>query len=132
MKTYLDQALAAVDSARVHLAIPKQSVFMREQQKPSASVLVNLYPGRTLDPQQVNAIVHLVSSSVPNLHVKNVTVVDQQGDLLFARGAANEKTRLQILRRVAGVRRGHTDNGANRQRDDSFAGPHSAEHQKNQ
>ena len=88
------QALAAVESARVHLAIPKQSVFMREQQKPSASVLVNLYPGRTLDPQQVNAIVHLVSSSVPNLHVKNVTVVDQQGDLLTRIDESNANTGL--------------------------------------
>jgi flagellar M-ring protein FliF len=88
------QVLAAVDSARVHLAIPKQSVFMREQQKPSASVLVNLYPGRTLDPQQVNAIVHLVSSSVPNLHVKNVTVVDQQGDLLTRIDESNANTGL--------------------------------------
>lgn len=76
------QALAAVSSARVHLAIARQSVFMREQQKTSASVLVNLYPGRTLDPQQVNGIVHLISSSVPNLPVKNVTVVDQSGSLL--------------------------------------------------
>lgn len=76
------QALAAVSSARVHLAMAKQSVFMREQQKPSASVLVNLYPGRSLDPQQVNAIMHLVSSSVPNLPIKNVTVVDQSGSLL--------------------------------------------------
>ncbi|MBA4141904.1 MAG: flagellar M-ring protein FliF [Nitrosospira sp.] len=76
------QALAAVGSARVHLAIPKQSVFLREQQKPSASVLVNLYPGRTLEPQQVTAIIHLISSSVPNLSIKNVTVVDQHGDLL--------------------------------------------------
>lgn len=88
------QALAAVNSARVHLAIPKQSVFIREQQKPSASVLVNLYPGRTLDPQQVNAIVHLVSSSVPNLHVKNVTVVDQQGDLLTRIDESNANTGL--------------------------------------
>ncbi|MDE2365603.1 MAG: flagellar M-ring protein FliF [Betaproteobacteria bacterium] len=76
------QSLAAVSSARVHLAIPKQSVFMREQQKPSASVLVNLYPGRTLDAQQISAIAHLVSSSVPNLPLKNVTVVDQHGNLL--------------------------------------------------
>ncbi len=76
------QALAAVNGARVHLAMAKQSVFMREQQKPSASVLVNLHPGRALDSQQVNGIVHLVSSSVPNLPVKNVTVVDQNGSLL--------------------------------------------------
>jgi len=76
------QALSAVSSARVHLAIPKQSVFVREQQKPSASVLLNLHPGRSLEPQQVNAIIHLISSSVPNLLVKNVTVVDQHGELL--------------------------------------------------
>ncbi len=76
------QSVAAVSGARVHLAMPKQSVFMREQQKPSASVLVNLYHGRTLDAQQVNAIAHLISSSVPNLPLKNVTVVDQHGNLL--------------------------------------------------
>ncbi|WON73607.1 flagellar basal-body MS-ring/collar protein FliF [Nitrosospira sp. Is2] len=76
------QALAAVSSARVHLAIPKQSVFVREQQRPSASVLVNLYPGRALEPQQVNSVIHLISSSVPNLPLKNVTVVDQHGELL--------------------------------------------------
>ncbi|HET7061696.1 MAG TPA: flagellar basal-body MS-ring/collar protein FliF [Nitrosospira sp.] len=76
------QSLSAVSSARVHLAVPKQSVFMREQPKPSASVLVNLHPGRTLDAQQVSAVAHLVSSSVPNLPLKNVTVVDQHGNLL--------------------------------------------------
>jgi flagellar M-ring protein FliF len=88
------QALAAVSSARVHLAMAKQSVFMREQQKPSASVLVNLYPGRTLDPQQVNAVMHLVSSSVPNLPIKNVTVVDQNGALLSKLDEANPSTGL--------------------------------------
>jgi flagellar M-ring protein FliF len=88
------QALAAVSSARVHLAMAKQSVFMREQQKPSASVLVNLYPGRTLDPQQVNAVMHLVSSSVPNLPIKNVTVVDQNGVLLSKLDEASPSTGL--------------------------------------
>ncbi|ARO88045.1 flagellar M-ring protein FliF [Nitrosospira lacus] len=88
------QALAAVSSARVHLAMAKQSVFMREQQKPSASVLVNLYPGRTLDPQQVTAIMHLVSSSVPNLPIKNVTVVDQTGSLLSKTDESNPGTGL--------------------------------------
>jgi flagellar M-ring protein FliF len=76
------QSLAAIQSARVHLALPKNSVFVREQQKPTASVLLNLHPGRSLDPQQVSAIVHLVASSVPELPVKNVTVVDQSGNLL--------------------------------------------------
>ena len=78
------QSVSAVGGARVHLAIPKPSVFMREQQKPSASVLVNLNAGRTLEPGQVSAIVHLVSSSVPDLLVKNVTVIDQNGNLLSA------------------------------------------------
>ena len=88
------QAVAAVSSARVHLAMAKQSVFMREQQKPSASVMVNLYPGRSLDPQQVNAIVHLLSSSVPNLPLKNVTVVDQHGSLLSKTDESNPGTGL--------------------------------------
>ncbi len=76
------QALANVQAARVHLAMPKASVFLREQQKPTASVLLNLHPGRALEAQQVSAIVHLVASSVPELPVANVTVVDQNGNLL--------------------------------------------------
>jgi flagellar M-ring protein FliF len=76
------QSVAAVQAARVHLALPKASVFVRDQQKPTASVLLNLHPGRTLDQQQVSAIVHLVASSVPELPTKNVTVVDQNGNLL--------------------------------------------------
>ncbi|HJV79609.1 flagellar basal-body MS-ring/collar protein FliF [Noviherbaspirillum sp.] len=76
------QSLAAVQAARVHLALPKASVFIRDQQKPTASVLLNLHAGRTLDEQQVSAIVHLVASSVPDLPTKNVTVVDQNGNLL--------------------------------------------------
>mgnify|MGYP001087420296 CR=1 FL=1 len=78
------QALAAVEVARVHLAIPKPSVFVRDQQKPSASVMVNIYSGRSLEPAQVSGIVHLVSSSVPELNPDNVTVVDQAGKLLTA------------------------------------------------
>jgi flagellar M-ring protein FliF len=76
------QSLSSVQSARVHIAFAKQSVFVREQQKPSASVLLNLYPGRTLDPAQVSAIIHLVSSSIPDLPTKNITVLDQSGELL--------------------------------------------------
>lgn len=76
------QTLAAVQGARIHLAIPKPSVFTKEQQKPSASVVLALYPGRTLDSGQVNGIVHLISSSVPDMPAKNVTVVDQSGALL--------------------------------------------------
>ena len=61
------QSLAVVRGARVHLAIPKQSAFLRDEQKPSASVLVNLLAGRVLEPSQVAGIVHIVSSSVPLL-----------------------------------------------------------------
>jgi flagellar M-ring protein FliF len=71
----------------VHLAFSKPSVFVREQQKPSASVLLSLHPGRNLDAGQVSAIVHLVSSSIPDLPVKNVTVIDQSGSLLTASDA---------------------------------------------
>ena len=76
------QSLASVQSARVHLAIPRPTVFIREQEKPSASVLLTLYPGRVLDPAQVTGIMHLVSSSVPQLSYKDVTVVDQNGNML--------------------------------------------------
>ena len=76
------QSVGAVQSARVHLALPKASVFVRDQQKPTASVLLNLHSGRLLDQQQVSAIVHLVASSVPELSPKNVTIVDQAGNLL--------------------------------------------------
>lgn len=80
------QTVAAVHSARVHLALPKSSVFVRNQQKPTASVLLNLHGGRTLDEPQVMAIAHLVASSVPDLPIKNVTVVDQNGNLLSQTG----------------------------------------------
>lgn len=76
------QSVAAVQSARVHLAIPKSSAFLREQQKPTASVLVALHPGRVLDRAQVAGIVHLVASSVPELNPKQVSVLDQSGNLL--------------------------------------------------
>lgn len=76
------QAIDSVESAIIHLAIPKQSVFVRDQQKPTASVLLNVLPGRHLDANQVSAVVHLVASSVPNLPTANVTVVDQNGNLL--------------------------------------------------
>ncbi len=82
------QALSPVESARVHLAIPKPSVFIRDKQEPSASVFVNLYSGRALDVSQVNSIVHLVSSSVPELTPDHVTVVDQAGRLLTGKNDA--------------------------------------------
>lgn len=74
--------IGAVQSARVHLAIPKQSVFVRERKKPSASVTLRLFSGRSLEEGQVEAIVHLVASSVPELETGRVTVVDQRGRLL--------------------------------------------------
>lgn len=83
------QALAPVASARVHLALPKQSGFLRDKQPPTASVLLQLHPGKALDRQQIAGIVHLVSSSVPELNPKNVSVVDQHGNLIASeRGAA--------------------------------------------
>ncbi|HLU18560.1 MAG TPA: flagellar basal-body MS-ring/collar protein FliF [Pusillimonas sp.] len=77
-------SLHAVQQARVHLAIPRESLFVRERQEPTASVLLNLYPGRTLTDAQVAAIGWLVSSSVPRLNAENVSVVDQNGRLLSA------------------------------------------------
>lgn len=73
---------SAVDSARVHLAIPKQSVFIRHKEEPSASVMVLLLPGKVLDESQIQSIVHMVASSIPNLKPGKVTVVDQKGKLL--------------------------------------------------
>ncbi|NML43411.1 flagellar M-ring protein FliF [Ramlibacter sp. G-1-2-2] len=75
-------ALSAVQNARVHLALPNQTAFLREQQKPSASVLLTLYTGRSLERQQVAGIVHLIASSVPELQTKAVSVIDQSGALL--------------------------------------------------
>src|SRR5574337_328680 len=69
-------------SARAHLALPKPSAFIRDNDQPSASVLVTLYQGRKLSPSQVAAIVHLVAASIPNLDPSRVSVVDQQGQLL--------------------------------------------------
>ena len=71
-----------VKTARVLLAIPAQSVFVRDRKKPSASVIVGLYQGRTLDKGQIESIIHLVASSVPQLEAEQVTVVDQKGRLL--------------------------------------------------
>ncbi|MEJ5211122.1 MAG: flagellar basal-body MS-ring/collar protein FliF [Burkholderiales bacterium] len=99
------QSLSAVQGARVHLAIPRPSVFLRDQQKPSASVLLNLGGGRRLDPAQVAGIVHLVASSVPDLPPENVTVIDQNGNLLTGpetafRKAGLDATQLEYVRQV--------------------------------
>ena len=98
------QTLAAVQSARVHLALPKPSVFVKEQQKPSASVVLALHPGRVLDSGQINGIIHLISSSVPDMPAKNVTVVDQSGSLLSSakEGGAEllDATQLKYVRQI--------------------------------
>ncbi|MBN2680537.1 flagellar basal-body MS-ring/collar protein FliF [Acidithiobacillus montserratensis] len=86
-------SLSSVQGAKVHLAMPKPSVFLSEQEKPTASVMLDLYPGRELSAAQVAGIVHLVAASVPGLQDKNVTVVDQHGHLLSSQ--ANADTGLQ-------------------------------------
>jgi flagellar M-ring protein FliF len=96
------QSLAAVAGARVHLAIPKQTGFMRDEQKPSASVVLNLHPGRSLDPNQVAGIAHMVAASVPQMPTANVRVIDQNGNLLSAdkgggRGAGLDATQLKYV-----------------------------------
>jgi len=78
-------SLLAVRSARVHLALPKESVFIRDQRKPRASVFIEMFSGRTLARDQVAAIANLVASSIPELDVDDVTVVDQKGRLLNTR-----------------------------------------------
>ncbi|MDX1697486.1 MAG: flagellar basal-body MS-ring/collar protein FliF [Thiohalobacterales bacterium] len=76
--------LHSVESARVHLAIPKRSVFVRDKDKPRASVVLRLYSGARLDEERLAGIVHMVASSIPGLEADNVTVVDQGGRLLTA------------------------------------------------
>jgi flagellar M-ring protein FliF len=80
------QTLSSVQAARVHLALNRPTVFMRESSKHSASVVLQVGAGRTLDAEQVNAIVNLVSNSVADLPARNVTVVDQNGTLLSSTG----------------------------------------------
>ncbi len=75
-------SLGAVREARVHLALPKQTAFIRDSKNASASVLLHLYRGRLLEADQASSIVHLVASSVPNLVASDVTLIDQNGRLL--------------------------------------------------
>jgi flagellar M-ring protein FliF len=77
-------SLRPVEGARVHLAVPRQSAFVRDRRPASASVFVQLKPGRRLENEQVQAVVNLVASSIPELEANQVTVVDQQGRLLSA------------------------------------------------
>jgi flagellar M-ring protein FliF len=96
------ESISAVHSARVHLAIPKPTVFVRDRETPSASVLVNLYPGRVLDDGQVGAITRMVASGVPDMPVKSVTIVDQDGNLLTqpANGNGLDATQLKYVQQV--------------------------------
>ncbi|MCB1760774.1 MAG: flagellar M-ring protein FliF [Gammaproteobacteria bacterium] len=82
--------LASIDNARVHIARPKQSVFLRERKKPSASIVVKLRAGRSLEKAQVAAITHLVASSVPELESSQVTVVDHKGNMLSGEEQSRE------------------------------------------
>lgn len=86
-------SLQWVQGARVHLALPKQSVFANGGSDASASVLVDLAAGRSLDSTQIASIVHLVASSVPSLSIANVTVIDQYGNLLSSSGDSNDPAR---------------------------------------
>lgn len=100
-------SLQNVKSARVHLAIPKSSVFVRDERKPSASVLVDMFAGRSLEPSQVMAIINLVATSVPELNKDQITVVDQKGNLLSDQNELSEMTRAgkqyDFVRRMEGM-----------------------------
>jgi flagellar M-ring protein FliF len=103
------QALSSVQSARVHLALPNQNGFFREQQKPTASVVVGLNAGRTLDRAQLAGIIHLVSSSVPEMNSNSVSVLDDTGKLLSnppeggsaaGAGGGADTQQLQIIQQI--------------------------------
>lgn len=99
------EQINAVESARVHLAMPENSVFVRDNAAPSASVVLKLGSGRSLDDSQVASIVNLVASSVPGMKPDAVTVVDQMGDLLSKAGGASSATqasddRIEFQRKV--------------------------------
>jgi flagellar M-ring protein FliF len=102
-------ALGAVEAARVHLALPNQNGFFREQQKPSASVLLTLRGNNTLDRSQLAGIVHLVSSSVPDLNPKAVSVLDQTGALLSGpvEGMTHQGLDAEQLQYVALIEQGY-------------------------
>lgn len=103
------QSLASVQAARVHLAIPNQNGFFREQQKASASVLLSLHPGRSLDRAQIAGIVHLVASSVPEMSPEAVSVVDDTGKLLSqAPDAANGGADVQQLAYIQQLEQSYT------------------------
>ncbi|MEM7690924.1 MAG: flagellar basal-body MS-ring/collar protein FliF, partial [Pseudomonadota bacterium] len=93
LESELSRTISAMDSvrsARVHLAMSKQSAFLRKREEPAASVMLSVYPGRLLTDRQLAGIVNLVASSVPNLQAEQVSVVDQQGKLLSRQGMDEE------------------------------------------
>ncbi len=96
------EAVHSVQAARVHLAMPRETLFVRDRQPPTASVLVTLFSGRTLSAAQVAAITWLVSSSVPNLTADNVSIVDQNGRLLTSPSgeAGQEGTRRNLVNEI--------------------------------
>ncbi|AVJ27651.1 flagellar basal-body MS-ring/collar protein FliF [Achromobacter spanius] len=97
------EAMHTVQHARVHLAMPRQSLFVRERQAPTASVLLNLYPGRSLSDSQVSAISWLVASSVPELTAESVSIVDQNGRLLsspLGEGRGMDADQLRFVREI--------------------------------
>lgn len=100
-------SISAVESARVHLALPKPSLFVRDQKKPSASVVLTLHRGRTIDEGQISAIVHLISSSVPELSAKSITVVDQAGNLLSAANAGTRGLDVSQLKYAQEIEQGY-------------------------
>ncbi|VTU26891.1 Flagellar M-ring protein [Variovorax sp. PBS-H4] len=101
------ESIGTVESARVHLALPKPSLFVREQKKPSASVVLSLHRGRGIDEGQVSAIVHMISSSVPDLDPKSVTVVDQRGNLLSAANAGARGLDVSQLKYAQEIEQGY-------------------------
>jgi flagellar M-ring protein FliF len=101
------ESIGTVESARVHLALPKPSLFVREQKKPSASVVLQLHRGRGIDEGQVSAIVHMISSSVPELDAKSVTVVDQRGNLLSAANAGARGLDVSQLKYAQEIEQGY-------------------------
>ena len=110
----LEKTIASISSvreARVHLAIPKPTVFVREKELPTASVMLNLYPGRALDEGQILAIQHMVSSSVPDMPVKNVTIVDQDGNLLTQQSVSNglDASQLKYVQQIERNTQGRID-----------------------
>ncbi len=96
--------LQSVKSARVHLALPKSSAFIRDRTQASASVMISLYPGRQLDASQVGAIVHLVAASVPELDPGRVQVIDQSGQLLTSSDPGSDTAvsdaRFRLVRQI--------------------------------